>query len=162
MLAALNERGNKRVVITVGSVNREDASNQFEFLSKRFRGRRKAIKEFTHLSPDYVFWIYPDGMLFDAKDAHKKNYPRGHQHILDDEPDYCGFLRGRVASNYGPQLIVVYCRSEALAEAGPQLKQFLEGISQIPIPVDREALVVSDNADIYGTLVDLRKRQGSI
>ena len=81
-------------MITVGSIERETASEVFPFLSKRFKGRRKAIKEFTHLSPDFVFWIYPDGTLFDAKDAHRKNTPKGIHHILDDEPDYCGFYEG--------------------------------------------------------------------
>jgi hypothetical protein len=67
------------------------------------------------------------------------------------EPDCCGFLRGRVVRLDGHQLIVVYCRSEALAEAGAQVEQFVRGLEQIPIPIDDEALVVSDNADIYGT-----------
>ncbi len=147
-------------MITTGSISREDAAAGFAFLARRYQGRRKAIKQFTHLAPDFVFWIYPDGQLFDAKDAHRAHYPRGFGHILDDEPDYCGFLRGRLASNPGPHLIVVYCRPGALVEPGPQLKQFLSGISQVPIPVPTDALVVSDNADIYGTLADLRRRQG--
>ncbi|MCO7223517.1 hypothetical protein [Pleionea sp. CnH1-48] len=88
-------------MITKGSVTREKAASQFEFLAEKYRGRRKAIKEFTHTAPDFVFWIYPDGELFDAKDAHKKNVPKGYRHILEDEPDYGGFLRGRVASNCG-------------------------------------------------------------
>lgn len=148
-------------MITVGSISREKAAEEFEFLAQRYRGRRKAIKEFTHLSPEYVFWIFPNGTLFDAKDAHKKNIPRGYEYILNDEPDYGGFLRGRLASNFGPQLLVVYCRPEALVEKGEKLEQFLSGISQLPVPVSSEVLVVSDNADIYGTLSDLRKRQNS-
>ena len=148
-------------MITVGSVSRDVASQNFEFLAKRYKGRRKAIKEFTHLSPEFVFWIYPDGTLFDAKDAHKKNVPKGFDYILDDEPDYGGFLRGRLASNFGPQLIVVYCRSAALADKGGKLSQFLNGISQLPVPVKSDALVVSDNADIYGTLSDLKSRQNA-
>ncbi len=146
-------------MITVGSVSRDEAAHKFEFLSEKYRGRRKALKEFTHTAPDYVFWIHPDGELFDAKDAHKKNYPRGCEYILNDEPDYGGFLRGRVASNYGPQLIVVYCRSEALSEQGEKLQQFLKGVSQFPIPLAKDVIVVSDNADLYGTLADLQARQ---
>lgn len=146
-------------MITLGSVSREEAASKFEFLSEKYRGRRKALKKFTHTVPDYVFWIYPDGELFDAKDAHKKNYPKGYEYILDDEPNYGGFLRGRVASNHGPQLIVVYCRSEALAEKGEKLEQFLKGISQLPIPLAKDLVVVSDNADLYGTLTDLQARQ---
>ena len=45
-----------------------------------------------------------------------------------------------------------------LADAGPQLSQFLRGISRIPVPIAADALVISDNADIYGTLADLEDR----
>ena len=34
-----------------------------------------------------------DGRLHDARDAHARNVPKGHEYILDDEPDYGGFLR---------------------------------------------------------------------
>lgn len=146
-------------MITIGTVSREDAAAEFPFLATKFRGRRKSIKEFTHLAPDYVFWIFPDGELFDAKDAHKKHQPRGYEHILDDEPDYCGFLRGRVASNFGNQIIVVYCREEALVSDQEKIEQFLKGISELPLPIQSSALVISDNADIYGTLEDIKKRK---
>jgi len=145
-------------LITVGSIDREEAAVGFPFLAKTFRGRRKAIKEFTHLSLDYVFWIYPDGELFDANDAHTKHQPNGFEHILEDEPAYCGFLRGRVASTYGPQLIAVYCREEALVSDKDKMRQFLEGMSQLPIPLQQGTLVISDNADIYGTLSDIKQR----
>ena len=145
-------------MVTIGSISREQASKEFPFLGKNFRGRRKAIKDFTHLQPDYVFWIYPDGTLFDAKDAHKKNLPRGFEHILSDEPDYCGFLRGRVASNFGQQIIVVYCRENALENDKDKINQFLVGLKQLPIPLDKNVFVISDNADIYGTLNDLSSR----
>jgi hypothetical protein len=145
-------------MITVGSVSREDAARRFPFLAPNFSGRRRAIKDFTHRDPDFVFWIYPDGRLHDARRSHRDNLPRGHEHILDDEPDYGGFLRGRVASFGGDQLVVVYCRETALAAAGPQLDQFLQGLSQLPVPLSDEALVVSDNADLYGTVADLYLR----
>jgi hypothetical protein len=149
-------------MITLGSVSRELAQARFDFLAERFRGRRSAIKAFTHRAPDFVFWIYPDRRLFDARDAHRKNLPRGHEHILDDEPDYGGFLRGRVATSIdGHQLVVVYCRAEALAARGVKIAQLLTGLDQLPIPLDHDALVVSDNADIYGTLQDVRERQFS-
>lgn len=146
-------------MLTLGSISRELATERFEFLAPSYRGRRNALKTFTHTAPDFVFWIYPDGRLFDARNAHRDNVPRGHEHIVDDEPDYGGFLRGRVARSIdGHQLVVVYCRSEALARAGPTLAQLLSGLDQLPVPLDREALVVSDNADIYGTVHDLRVR----
>lgn len=73
-----------------------------------------------------MFWIYPDGTLFDARDAHRTNIPRGYEHILKDEPEYGGFLRGRVATQGEDQLIVVYCVPDALAVAlDPKLEQFL-------------------------------------
>lgn len=147
-------------MITVGSVPRERATERFVFLAEHCRGRRNAIKAFTHAAPEFVFWIYPDGTLFDAKDSHRENVPRGYQHVLDDEPDYGGFLRGRlVRSVDGFQLVAVYCRAEALATAGPPLSQLLKGLRRLPIPLDHDALVISDNADIYGTVEDLLVRE---
>lgn len=147
-------------MITLGSVSREAAAEWFLFLAERYPGRRSAIKEFTHRDPDFVFWIYPDGRLFDARRSHRRNVPRGFEHILGDEPDYCGFLRGRIASAGDRQLIVVYCRPEALSFDGPALDQFLEGVAQVPVPVSTDALVVSDNGDVYGTLTDLAECRG--
>ncbi len=145
-------------MLTVGSVPRDVAASKFPFLAERFSGRRRAIKEFTHLAPDYVFWIFPDGELHDAKDAHRANVPSGYEHILDDEPDYGGFLRGRLASNHGDPLVVVYCRPESLATDRAKIEQFLDGVSQLPVPLAEDVLVVSDNADIYGTLLDIESR----
>lgn len=146
-------------MITVGSVSREAATLRFPFLAPKFSGRRKAIKEFTHCDPDFVFWIYPDGRLFDARDAHIKNVPRGYEHILQDEPDYGGFLRGRLASLFDQQLIVVYCREEAMTMPGEKLTQFLTGLEQIPVSVSADTLVISDNGDVYGTVTDLLERE---
>jgi hypothetical protein len=145
-------------MITVGSVSREQAARKFYFLQEQIEGRRKAVNELTHTNPDFVFWIYPDGRLFDAKDAHIRNYPKGYRWILDDEPDYGGFLRGRVATNMSGQVIVVYCRPEALAFDPGKIGQFLDGISQLPVPLADDALVISDNGDIYGTIADLESR----
>lgn len=146
-------------MITVGSIRREDIAATFPFLGARFQGRRKAIKALTHAAPDFVFWIFPDGRLHDARDAHKRNVPKGYEHILDDEPDYGGFLRGRVVSYDGKQLVVVYCRPETLATPGPRVAQLLAGIRDIPVPLAEDAVVISDNADIYGTIADLEERQ---
>ncbi len=145
-------------MITVGSVSREAAAKRFAFLASTVSGRRKAIKEFTHRDPDFVFWIYPDGRLHDARQSHRDNVPRGYESIVNDEPDYCGFLRGRLASFDCDQLVVVYCREETLAVAGQKLDQFLAGIAKLPVPMRDDALVISDNGDIYGTLTDLRQR----
>lgn len=146
-------------MITLGSVTREDAAQCFSFLATNYRGRRSAIREFTHRDPDFVFWIDLEGCLLDARDSHLKNPPKGYEHILKDEPDYGGFLRGRVASLGENQLVVVYCRQEALEHAGKKLKQFLRGIRQMPVLLRDEALIISDNGDIYGTLDDLFARQ---
>ncbi|MEZ0296602.1 MAG: hypothetical protein ACAI35_09145 [Candidatus Methylacidiphilales bacterium] len=145
-------------MLTLGSVSREEACQTFDFLGEHVKGRRSLLKDFTHTQPDFVFWIYPDGRVHDARNAHRQNFPKGYQHILDDEPDYGGFLRGRVATKDNKQLIVVYCRSEALAMDAIKIKQFLTGVSQFPVPLDEDALVVSDNADIYGTLQDIEDR----
>ena len=145
-------------MITLGSVLREDAARTFTFLAEGFRGRRTAIRDLTHDAPEFVFWIYPDGRLYDARTSHKAFPPPGFEHILDDEPDYGGFLRGRVVRYGDNQLIVVYCREEALASNTRSLKQFVRGVSELPVPVDDDALVISDNADIYGTVLGLEHR----
>lgn len=149
-------------MITTGSVSREEAAQRFHFLHEQVRGRRKAIHELTHGNPDFVFWIYPDGRLFDAKDAHIRNYPEGFHWILDDEPDYGGFLRGRVVTSVNGQLIAVYCRPETLALEAARIGQFVDGMSQMPFPLEPDALVVSDNGDIYGTLDDLEARMNEL
>src|SRR5579862_2837626 len=94
-------------MITIGSITRAAATEKFAFLAEHYPGRRNAIRDLTHRDPEFVFWIYPDGRLHDAKRSHRDNVPKGHEHILDDEPDYGGFLRGRVVRLNGHQLIVV-------------------------------------------------------
>lgn len=145
-------------MITVGSISREEAAARFSFLGVNAKGRRTAIRALTHRQPDFVFWIFPDGRLHDARDSHARNVPRGYEHIADDEPDYGGFLRGRVVSLGEDQLVVVYCRSEALAVPGAPVRQLTTGLAQIPVPISQEALVISDNADVYGTVADLFDR----
>lgn len=56
-------------------------------------------------------------------------------------------------------MVVVYCRPEALATPGEKLSQFLRGLAGLPVPIRDEALVVSDNADIYGTVADIWQRR---
>jgi len=146
-------------MITVGSISRQAAADRFPFLATHYSGRRTAIRDLTHRAPEFVFWIFPDGRLHDARRSHRDNVPKGFERILRDEPDYCGFLRGRVVRHDGHQLIVVYCRSEALAEAGAAVGQFVRGLEQMPIPIDDEALVISDNADVYGTVADMWHRR---
>jgi hypothetical protein len=148
-------------VLTVGSVSREAAAARFPFLSVRARARRSSLREFTHRDPELVFWVSPDGTLLDARRSHRQNAPKGFEHIVDDEPDYGGFLRGRIARSNRDQLVVVYCRPEALAAAGPAVDQLLRGLDSAPVPIEDDALVVSDNADIYGTIGDLRGRLGA-
>jgi hypothetical protein len=146
-------------MISVGSVTREIAAEKFPFLATHYSGRRNAIRDLTHCDPEFVFWIYPDGRLHDARRSHRDNVPKGCEHILHDEPDYCGFLRGRVVRLNEFQLIVVYCRPEALTKPGNSVEQFLSGLEQMPIPIDDDALVISDNADLYGTVGDIWLRR---
>ena len=145
-------------MITTGSISRERASGEFPFLASKFKGRRAAIKDFTPLAPEFVFWVGPDGSLHDAHDAHRQNPPPGFAHIIDDPPDYGGFLRGRLASQNSRQLLVVYCRPEALSGDWPAVRQLLAGLEMLPVPVSEDTLVISDNGDVYGTLADLRSR----
>ena len=148
-----------RTVITVGSVPRAEIAEAFPFLAERFSGRRSAIKELTHGSPDFVFWVFPDGRLHDAGEAHASNVPKGYEYILEDEPAYGGFLRGRIVTFRGRQLVVVYCRPEALAAPGPKLTQFVQAMRNVPVPLADDAVVISNNADLYGTLTDLEERE---
>lgn len=68
------------------------------------------------------------------------------------------FLRGSVATDGPHQLVVVYCREEALIAAGEKLTQLLAGLDQLPVPLCGDALVISDNGDLYGTVDDLIAR----
>ncbi len=145
-------------MITVGSVSREAAAEQWEFLAPRYLGRRSAIRQFTHTYPEFVFWIAPDGRLHNARDSHRNHPPPGFAWIVRDEPDYGGFLRGRIARCGDRQIVVVYCRPEALAAAGPAVEQFVRGIGQAPVPVHPDTLVISDNGHVYGTYADLLLR----
>lgn len=145
-------------MISIGSVARNEAAERFDFLRERFPGRRAAIKELTHTYPEFVFWIFPDGRLFNARDSHRQNTPRNFEWILEDEPDYGGFLRGRVARYAGNQLVVVYCREDALATPGPTVRHFVQGISGVPVYLEDDTLVISDNGDLYGTIADLKHR----
>ncbi len=138
----------------MGSVSRESAAEDLPFLEHGYRGRRAAIREVTHLCPELVFWISPSGEFIDARDGHLANPPKGRADILEDEPDYGGFLRGRVASYAGTQFVVVYCRADALVE-GDAVTQFADGLARFPVPVAGSTLVISDNGDIYGTVEDV-------
>lgn len=145
-------------MITLGSVTRDQAAARFPFLGVRYKGRRRAIREVTHRGPELVFWVSPAGGLIDARDGHLRNPPKGRADILKDEPEYGGYLRGRVARYAGDQFIVVYCAPEALADDRGKIAQLLAGLAEVPIPIDANALVISDNGDLYGTLDDLRAR----
>ena len=45
-----------------------------------------------------------------------------------------------------------------MAYDAKKIGQFLDGISQLPVPLAADALIVSDNGDIYGTLNDMESR----
>lgn len=86
-------------MITMGSRSRQAAASRSPFLAERSRGRSRALKEFRHLVPDFVFWASPEAALMAIVDSHRRNPPWKHEHILDDEPDYGGLLWGRVATS---------------------------------------------------------------
>ena len=153
------------MMITVGSISREQAAQIFPFLAEHYHGRRMAMREVTHGKsppPRFIFWIFPDGRLHnaDTRTTHGVVYPpRGYEHIAADEPAFGSILRGRVAfSRGGSQLIAVSCTPEALATNTPALRQLLTGLEQMPEPIHETALVISDNGDIYGTVADLGER----
>ena len=145
-------------LVTCGSVSREEAASLLPFLSRRYPGRRTEIRGVTHQDPWLVFWIDPDGHFIDARDGHLRNPPRGRADILKDEPEYGGFLRGRVANYAGTVFIVVYCRADALELDLDRIQQFVSGVTEMPVPISDEALVISDNGDLYGRVADLVAR----
>jgi len=54
------------------------------------------------------------------------------------------------------------CRPETLAYDPDRIGQFLDGISQLPVPLAADALVISDNGDIYGTIKDMDARMAEL
>ena len=60
-----------------------------------------------------------------------------------------------------PEFVGDDCRPEALAAPGAKLTQFLQGLAWVPVLVAPDALVISDNGDLYGTLADLEERAQS-
>jgi len=46
------------------------------------------FSKLPHGVPEFMFWIYPDGKLHDAKTSHRAHPPPGFAHILKSEPDY--------------------------------------------------------------------------
>jgi len=49
-----------------------------------------------------------------------------------------------------------------LAYDPDRIGQFLDGISQLPVPLAADALVISDNGDIYGTIKDMEARMAEL
>jgi len=43
-----------------------------------------------------------------------------------------------------------------------RIGQFLDGISQLPVPLAADALVISENGDIYGTIRDMEARRAEL
>ena len=155
----LGERHLGKRLLTIGSMAREAATELLPFLQKKYPGRRTAIREITHRDPMLVFWISPEGQFLDARDGHLRNPPPGCAHILKDEPEYGGFLRGRVANYAGTVFVVVYCRADALAEDYDRVRQFVLGGQEMPIPTSDSSIVISDNGDLYGVASDLFARE---
>ncbi len=145
-------------LLTCGSIPRSEAADKLPFLQAKYPGRRTEIRSITHTDPLLVFWISPEGDFIDARDGHLRNPPPEHRHILKDEPEYGGFLRGRVANYAGTVFVVVYCRADALRDDVVRVKQFASGVTQMPVPITQEALVISDNGDLYGSILDLMAR----
>lgn len=78
-----------------------------QILKEEMSNRYKAIRTITHSSPLLVFWISPDGVVIDAKNAHRENPPNGDKSIFSDKT-HKGFLRGRVAYIGSVPYCVIY------------------------------------------------------
>lgn len=145
-------------MITVGSVSREDAARWFPFLSPSAPGRRTAMRDFTHRDPEFVFLDLSRRAAL-RRETQPSREPAEGLRAHHRRRTGLRWLPSRSRrTTRRPPLIVVYCRSEALAEHGPAVAHLLAGLSRIPSPIDDDALVVSDNADIYGTVADLAAR----
>ncbi len=67
----------------------------------------KKIRASTHADPFFVFWIGPDGAIYNALDSHHLNPPQGSKDILHDR-NHCGYLRGRAVLIEKEMLVVTY------------------------------------------------------
>ncbi len=68
---------------------------------------KKAIRAITHAKPLLVFWVTPEGIVLDAKEAHHDNPPLGDKTVLVDGK-FKGHLRGRAAFIGNKIYIVIY------------------------------------------------------
>ncbi|MGD1841629.1 MAG: hypothetical protein ACFB0B_12140 [Thermonemataceae bacterium] len=145
-------------MITVGSVSREEATQRFYFLERRFTGRKKAIQDFTHAHPEFNFWIDPTGKLWDAREAQRHRINKLPTDLPENVMQESDFLKGHLARQFEDQIIIVHCDQEALIDNQRKLKQLVVGIAQIPVFIHKDALVISDQGDLYGTLEDIERR----
>ena len=72
-------------------------SEEFQKILKiKAEKRYGEIRAITHSVPLLVFWITPEGIVLDAKNAHHDNPPHDDRSLLSD-PTHKGHLRGRAA-----------------------------------------------------------------
>ena len=103
-------------MITVGSVDREEAAIDFSFLAKNFRGRRKAIKEFNSPFLQTMYFGYIQMVSFSMPETRIRSInQKGSSIYWKMSLIIVVFYVVGLPANYGSQLIVVYCREEALA-----------------------------------------------
>jgi hypothetical protein len=113
---------------------------------------RGAIRDLTHGTPEFVFWDFiPTVGFTTTHQSPSSSATRLRNTSSATNPITAVFLRGRVVRYAGQQLIAVYCRSDALASAYPvTFASSLADWSRCRYQLTISALVVSDNADIYG------------
>jgi hypothetical protein len=144
--------------LTIGSVQRVEASTWFPFLADNVPQRVADLEAFVEDASETEIAIAKDGTLAEPQEVARASKRPGFAQIVRGEPAAADVMRCIIAQRLGRQLVVVYCRSEALAAAGPALTQLLQGLEQLPIPLDDDALIVSNLGDIYGTFDDVIER----
>jgi len=70
----------------------------------------QAIRAITHKQPLLVFWVTPDNIVLDAKNAHFDNPPNNDRGVLSHKT-HKGHLRGRAAQIGNVIYIVIYGES---------------------------------------------------
>ena len=109
-----------------------------------------AIRAITHSQPLLVFWITPDCMVLNAREAHHDNPPHGDRSILAHRT-HKGHLRGRAAYIGDVLHIVIYGEASEkrwsrrqrkhIAQALPALHEALAAQGIDPTGIERAMII---------------------
>lgn len=142
--------------ITVGSIKRKDATIKFPFLSDKLTRieTKRATQNLSSNDYNCFFKIKPDGnihTILDIKNC-SEIYKSKENINLND------FLFVQIIEMVHEQLIVVFYRVDEIAFPSLKGKQLIEGIKKVGLSIHKDTLVISDEGDIYGNLIDIANR----